>query len=382
MSKRAILLFALAASTAGFLACTSAPSDEEEEASGEDAVSDQGRGFYPFERSVTCVHHRRERTRAKGEKLTRAWHLKIHGCLQGKLTVDPNLPEDKRIGVFKNASAQDVWMRVTNINQPADDVVDLRGLAIKVLNVPGEKKMPGDPYDGQDFLMNDTNVHFVNTPEEVMRASEITDGSPKNLFKDTLLLIAMATRGRKQLTLPNTLLTHEYHSRAPFRFGNEHIIRYFVKTCSKTPNVGQIPAGTPGKDRLKVDFQNRAKEGVCLDFMAQFRSAANSKKWLDDLITPWEDTPVRLATIQFAPQNPEDNKATCEGLTYDPLHTIAEHEGVGVMNKGREWIYRASREAASKRADLEQYSCKKIFPDFETKRVAPDPPDDETTPSE
>jgi hypothetical protein len=380
MSKRAILLVALAASTVGLLACTRT-GDDEEVSEGDDAISDKkAEGAYPFERSVTCIHHRRERTRAKGAQLTRAWHLKIHGCLKGQLTVDEDLPTEKRIGVFSIAKPQDVWMRVTNINQPADDVVDLRGLAIKVLGVPGQKKMPDERFDGQDFLMNDTKVHFVDTPEEVIRASEITDGSPKR-FGDAFLLIKMATRGKKQLTLPNTLLAHEYHSRAPFRFGQEHIIRYFVRTCSSTPDAAQIPSDTPPKDRLTVDFRNRAKSGVCLEFMAQFRSAANSKKWLDDLVTPWEDTPVKLATIQFPPQDTAANATTCETLTYDPLHTIPAHEGVGIMNTGREWIYRASREAASKRRDLERFTCEKIFPDFASKRTAPEPTD-EDTPSE
>jgi hypothetical protein len=367
-SKRFVLLAALAACTTGVFACNTATTEEEAEG-GEDAFSSGGReGAYPFERSVTCVHHRREQTRVKGRELTRAWHLKSHGCLKGKLTVDAALPADKRVGVFASQAPRDVWMRITNINQPADDVVDLRGLAIKVLRVEGAKKMP-DKFDGQDFLMNDTKVHFVNSPDEVMRASEITDGSPKNLLKDGVLLFHMATGGKKQLTMPHTLLAHEYHSRAPFKFGSKYIIRYFVKTCAPTADEGRIAANTPSKDRLTVDFHTRAKaDGVCLDFMAQFRSAENSKAWLDDLVTPWNDTAVKLARIEFAPQDPKDNEGTCKDLSYDPLHTIAAHEGVGVMNKGREWIYRASREASGKRRQIERYACEKIFPDFETRR--------------
>jgi hypothetical protein len=365
MKTRFTALVALFASTTFFLACASETTDEDDTGATEDAIGahhDVTEGAFPYERSVTCIHHRREQTKNDGEKLTRAWHLKIHGCLQGKLTVDPNLPADERVGVFAKDEPQDVWMRVTNINQPVDDVVDLRGLAIKVLHVDGAKKKAGDPFDGQDFLMNDTKVHFVNRPEDVIRATEITDGSPKSPIKDAKLLFAMLTRGKAQLTLPNTLLNHEYHSRAPFRLGDKHIIRYFVRTCGGTPDVADIPPGTPAANRLTVDFQNRAKKGVCIEFMAQLRSEQNSARWLDDLVTPWEDTPVKLATIQFPPQDTEDNKATCESLTYDPLHTIAAHEGVGIMNKGREWIYRASREAAAKRDEIERYQCNKIFP--------------------
>jgi hypothetical protein len=371
MNKRTILLSLLMASSAGFVACTQTTTEDEIESS-EDGVHgrDVTEGDYKFERSVTCIHHRRERTKVNGAKLTRAWHLKIHGCLQGKLTVDPALAADKRIGVFSSETPKDVWMRITNINQPLDNVADLRGLALKVLDVPGAKKKSDDRYDGQDFLMNDTKVHFVNKPEDVIRATEITEGSKKSL-KDSVLLFAMATRGKAQLTLPSTLLNHEYHSRAPFRLGDKHVIRYFVKTCTPTPDVSDVPAGTAPENRLTVDFQNRAKRGVCLDFMAQLRSERDSERWLDDLVTPWEDTPVKLATIQFPAQDPEDNQATCESLVFDPLHSIKEHEGVGIMNKGREYIYRASRAAASKRDELDRYDCTKIFRDFETRGASP-----------
>lgn len=229
---------------------------------------------------------------------------------------------------------------MTNINQPFDDVADLRGLALEVVDVDGPKKKGGDAYNGQDFLMNDTKVHFVNRPEDVIRATEITEGSPKNPIRDAKLLFAMATRGKDQLTTPNTLLNHEYHSRAPFRLGPKHIIRYFVRSCGGTPDVAD----------------------VCLEFMAQLRAEQDSGRWLDDLITPWEDTPVKLATIEFPPQDTKDNEQTCKALVMDPLHTIPAHEGVGMMNKGREYIYRASREAAAKRDELVRYQCDRIFP--------------------
>jgi hypothetical protein len=155
-----------------------------------------------------------------------------------------------------------------------------------------------------------------------------------------------------------------------------------VKTCAETPDAARIADDTPPKDRLTVDFRNRAREnGVCLDFMAQFRGAVDSDKWLDELITRGTTHPSSSRPSSSRRRTPR-RPATCESLTYDPLHTIAAHEGVGIMNKGREFIYQASREAATKRRSIERFTCTKIFPDFDTKREAPPSTDEHNTPSE
>ena len=114
-------------------------------------------------------------------------------------------------------------------------LADLRGLALKVMNVTGEAlpegaALNGGPVQAQDFLMNDINVHFLNDPRDVVRASELTDfAQPKP--SDAEIGLALKTRAVHQVSTPNTLLAREYHSRAPFKLGS-HVIRYFVTTCS------------------------------------------------------------------------------------------------------------------------------------------------------
>src|SRR5262245_32649956 len=118
---------------------------------------------------MTCLHHRRER--AYGQELDRGFHLKIQGCLEGRMFVNAALAKERRVGIFgmRTAGAGEpfdhrVWVRLTSINKMNDAEADLRGLALKVMSVPGTKLWPGDPESGQDFLMNDTRVHFLNSP--------------------------------------------------------------------------------------------------------------------------------------------------------------------------------------------------------------------------
>ena len=68
-----------------------------------------------------------------------------------------------------------------------------------------------------------------------------------------------------------------------------------------------------------------------------------------------------------------NNAAVCEALTFNPFHSVAAHRPVGIMNEGRNLIYKASRHAAELRDKLEQFSCSDIYPDFE-RTIAPTAP--------
>ncbi len=408
------LMLAGAAGASAIVACSPTAADEEategESAVGtEDETSDEA--FYS--RHMTCLHHRRERTRAGGEHLVRAFHLKNQGCLHGEMEINRSLDEQLRailpnaatamVGVFDPAKRtvsdkaydHDVWVRFTNINLKPDTMADLRGLALKVINVNGDA-LPegaalngGTPVRAQDFLMNDINVHFLNAPRDVVRASELTDYA-RPTPADAPIGLALKTRAVLQVSTPNTLLAREYHSRAPFKLGS-HIVRYFMTTCAAAAgetfeNVSMKSRDVEATEKLAEDLRTRAdsSDGICMALRAQFRSADGAESWLDDYITPWNETPVTLATIRFPRQKIEDNGATCDGLVFNPYYSIKEHAPIGVMNKGRYYIYKASRAASRMREELERFKCEEIFPDFATRKdlVPPTPaPSSSTAPA-
>src|SRR5262245_14718619 len=76
-------LFALAAGA--LVACGSRSESPDAETGSEAAITGGTEDADAYERRVTCIHHRRERTRAQGRPLARAFHLKIHGCLKGQM---------------------------------------------------------------------------------------------------------------------------------------------------------------------------------------------------------------------------------------------------------------------------------------------------------
>src|SRR5687767_3912090 len=144
MKKTILPGLLLLGSFASFVACRAADAGHGE-VGAEAAITDSEGDEEFYQRRITCIHHRRERTRA-GAELKRGFHLKTHGCFEGQMTVNPKLDADLKVGVFAmHTVGKDkpydhrVLARLTNINQLADSKLDLRGLGIKVVGVPGAK---------------------------------------------------------------------------------------------------------------------------------------------------------------------------------------------------------------------------------------------------
>jgi len=88
-------------------------------------------------------------------------HPKMHGVVKAEFIVEPNLPEELRVGVFAEPKTYPAWIRFSNQNgtiQP-DIKPDIRGMAIKLMGVSGEKLLE-DERDAQtqDFIVISTNV--------------------------------------------------------------------------------------------------------------------------------------------------------------------------------------------------------------------------------
>ena len=84
----------------------------------------------------------------------RSVHAKANAILEGTMTVEPGLPPELAQGLFATPGDHKVYMRMsTNAGDILPDAVSLpRGLALKVLDVPGER-LPDAVGDTQDFVM-------------------------------------------------------------------------------------------------------------------------------------------------------------------------------------------------------------------------------------
>src|SRR5215470_10680312 len=73
-------------------------------------------------------------------------HPKMHGCVRAQFTVEPNLPSELRIGIFSLSRTFTTWVRFSNQNNTVspDSKGDIRGVALKLMGVGGEKLLPNE----------------------------------------------------------------------------------------------------------------------------------------------------------------------------------------------------------------------------------------------
>ena len=84
--------------------------------------------------------------------LKRDAHPKMHGCVQAELVVEGDVPKELRRGVFAEPAKYCAWVRFSNAFRIQHDLeLETRGMAIKLLGVPGKKLLPDEEFT-QDFL--------------------------------------------------------------------------------------------------------------------------------------------------------------------------------------------------------------------------------------
>jgi hypothetical protein len=277
-------------------------------------------------------------------------HPKAHGCVKAQFNIMPTLPDNLAKGVFIPSKSYAAWIRFSNgSNDPtqADIKGDARGMAIKLLGVPGNKLLEDESQaQTQDFILSNHPVFFNNDPARYL--SFFNDVSSDSYFKKLMIPFALGFKGslialatvRSKISNP---VQTRYWSQVPYQLGtgSQRIaIKYSVKSCSAI--VDPIP-DHPAHDYLRDALRTTLQKGdVCMQFLVQPRTSTNMS--VEDSMTEWKESKApfyQVATIIIPKQNfdtPAQN-AFCENLSFTPWHSIAEHKPLGVTNRIRKIVY-------------------------------------------
>jgi len=106
----------------------------------------------------------REITFKDGHRALRSVHAKSHGLLEGELEVFADLPPVLAQGLFAAPARYPVVMRFSTVpgDMLDDSVSTPRGLAVKVIGVPGERVSGSEEDVTQDFVL--VNGPAFNVP--------------------------------------------------------------------------------------------------------------------------------------------------------------------------------------------------------------------------
>ena len=316
-----------------------------------------GEHLYPGEQALAEeigeVIERSLRGQVATGAILRDAHPKAHGCVRAEFLVSDTLPDQLSHGIFVPGAAYQALIRFSNGSRDAtrsDIKGDARGMAIKLLRVPGVSLLSEE--DGseksatQDFILISHPVFFVNDPRRylsvVSRAS--SDSAASKLLIPFHLglkgaLIALKT-SRKKISNP---VQTRYWSTVPYQLGtgpNRQAVKYSVRACSAT--MDPLP-NRPGPNFLREALRATLEDGdACMEFMVQPRTSVGLS--VEDSMTEWTEQQApfyKVATIRIPRQafDTQEQNAFCEKLSFNPWHALPEHRPLGLTNRLRKVIY-------------------------------------------
>lgn len=296
------------------------------------------------------------------QPVRRGQHAKHHGCVKAEFIVEANLPENLRVGVFKEPATFPAWIRFSNGSgnaQQPDTKGDGRGMTIKLMGVEG-KKLLDDEKHTQDFLMINHPVFFIRNIPDYLDFFNVIKQSPGkaplkfffpslNPFKWRLSEFRII-RGIQNNKIVNPLRV-QYWSTTPYKLG-EQVMKYSAKPTSPAPENPTIPESENYLREAMVEHL-KTKE-ACFDFLVQLQTDP-VKMPIEDPTVEWDSPFIKVATIKIPPQtfDSDEQMEFCEHLSYNPWHSLEAHQPLGGVNRARNLVYKT---ISQRRRELNQVS--------------------------
>ncbi|MBI2738441.1 MAG: catalase [Rhodospirillales bacterium] len=285
-----------------------------------------------------------ELQRAKSKKFGqgRALHRKQLLAATGMLEVLDGLPEHARHGLFAQPGRHRALVRLSNGGPDiqADRTPDIRGFALKVLDVSGESALGGTT-DHQDFLMiNQDRAPGASSREFIDFMEAATPGPLSgilHLFKAHGLGGGMS-RVRDLFGMLNKkfngFAAERFNTVAPLCCGP-----YAVRV--RLAPAGNPPPASRAQD-IVADMRERLAVGsVTYSLELQF--------FVDEATTPIEDTSVAwpdaetpivtVARLVLPQQGVDAAAAEAEAARFDPWSGLAAHRPLGEIMRARKVAY-------------------------------------------
>jgi catalase len=288
-------------------------------------------------------------------------HVKTHGYVPGELRVLPNLPAELAQGLFEREEVYPVVARFSNAasqSQP-DAIPDGRGMAIKVLGVPGDAFSPDQPGGPtQDFVMINHPVFFARNVKDFLRLEQVRLQADENAL--TTLHEAL-TGGdwnplhwhwREMLTvaqiagkLPAHPASSTYFSMSPIRYGN-FVAKYRVKPAGdrRDSYLELVQRLGAEADALRLALEETLLiQELLFEFQVQLRTSEQSMPIEDaTILWPESESPFRtVAHLLFPRQEIASlrEQDACKNLSFNVWHALAAHRPLGGINRVRRWAY-------------------------------------------
>lgn len=306
-----------------------------------------------------------EKTRGRPR---RAQHPKGHGCLDATFEVVGNLEENLRVGIFSKPRSFQALIRFSNGAKSEDDHIDgdAHGMAIKLLNVEGDKILPEEQgNDTLDIILLNDETFFEGDLEKFFIFNDLTaeianarrNGGDRvqavlngvwlkvfrKLFRKDILTPALETSDQQ----PVSPLRAKYWSTTPYLLGDQQAIKYIAVPIPE-PTLSELTEGVTGPDglgeRLRSDL---AKSEAHFDFFVQVQNNL-CKQPVEDPTINWTDAgaksflvaKIRIPkTSDLSDENWAKMQEKSEIIAFNPWNVSGEHRPLGAINRARKMVY-------------------------------------------
>jgi hypothetical protein len=280
----------------------------------------------------------------------RGVNTKSHAAAQATLIVDPDLPENLRVGLFKTPRTYPVWIRFSStLPDPLpDNDKDLRGMALKLMDVEGATLLePDSNAHTHDLIFITPDTFFTRDPQDFLTFAEAGGMNAKrslgDLFKLGFFMLthpSVAICILKSQTRIGSLLEVPWYSATPYLFGDRAVKSSLWPWLKPTTPVPQNPAN----NYLREGLARQLKEAEAgFDLRIQFQLDPY-KQPIENALVSWreEDSPWhKIATVILPVQKTDSPEQLifCENLSMNPWRCLPEHRPLGGVNRVRKRIY-------------------------------------------
>jgi hypothetical protein len=270
-----------------------------------------------------------------------------------------DLPEHARHGLFAKPATYDALVRYSNGAGKIqhDKVTDVRGIAVKVLGVDGDKVLGNAPT--QDFLGILSSAGPFKSADDFVKVVWATRSPPLALFRllgslgpRALPLVGKLVKGMKME--PASLATKRFFSAVPIQCG-PYAVRFKLEPIDA--KTGDMPAGDDAhREELAARLRVRP---VAYQMSLQF-FADEARTPIEDPSVDWDTPYVPVGKLVLPQQDAASERGKKlvergEKLGFDPWHALVAHKPLGGIMRMRKHAYFASqkqREAAAEPASL------------------------------
>jgi Dyp-type peroxidase family len=275
-----------------------------------------------------------------GSQTRRDAHPKMHGCVKARFIVEEGLDPDLRVGLFATPRVHEAWLRFSNASSllQADAKRDLRGVALKLMGVPGAKLMDGEEHcTTHDFLLVSHPTFLAKDVAEFSElARAMAEEKALGFFATHPRVFARywAAAGRH-----GSPLQPSYFSMAAYLFGRQ-VAKYQLRSTNPEPVA--IPP-EPSFDFLREALKDRLTRGTfSFDFLVQVRQSSPPRD-VEDTTRLWSEPFRKVARVELLQQDFDTplRQVFGENLSFNPWRCLPEHRPLGGISRARRQVYRA-----------------------------------------